>query len=90
MTDRIHDHFLAHYQMIEIQHDMAHAFLDSKNVMRTDSQRQPYTLAQRIAKMVGDLPAEAAPVKDELVDPMPEPAGGWVANDYKGFSFSDA
>jgi len=91
-SDPIHAMFLAQYQLLDIQSQTAHAFLDSKNVSRTNSQRQPYTLAERIAKMVGDLPAEVIPV-DEHETPPPtgiaEPEGGWVAPTYAGFTFID-
>jgi len=89
-SDPIHQMFLAQYQLFDIQTQTAHAFLDSKHVVRTDSQRQPYTLAQRIAKMVGDLPAEAVQQEtesreDEVITPF-----NHSPNTYNGFNFSDS
>lgn len=89
-TDPIHVHFLAQYQFYDVQMQTAHAFLDSKNVDRTDSQRQPYTLAERIAKMVGDLPAEAYPDEVPQNTQAPEESVSvWKPNAYPGFTFGE-
>jgi len=89
MTDSIHNYVLAKLQMLETQVDIAHMFLDSKNVSRCDEAKKPYTLAERISKMVGDLPARPIPFDEsqEVVEEFRLPVPPTMADRYAGFNF---